>query len=161
MRKAVVTLAGLTVALMSVASPASAALPDQHPTGSDGHDFSFTGDAASQVTIEYKPRKDKFAGAVSSDFVDTARMLEDAGDEAAVCVVGRTVTVYRYRRDRADRVIGSDTVNDNGRWSVAKSKVDGRYYASVSKDHTLLREYYGGIDYYVSCLADTSGKIRL
>lgn len=159
MRKTITMV--VAVAALSLPMTAQAALPDQHPAGSDGHDFAFTGSAASVVKIDYKPRKDKFAGTLGSDFVDTEKVLETEADEAAVCVEGRKVSVYKFRRHKSDRLIGTDTVGPMGKWSVHKGKVDGRYYASVGKSSTLLREYYGGIDYYVSCLADVSGKIRL
>lgn len=159
MRKTLLSLAIVTA--LAVPVTAHAALPDMHPAGSDGHDFAFTGSSVSTVKIDYKNAKDKFAGTVTSDFEDTEGVLESASDEAAVCVAGREIQVFKFRKHRADVLIGSDKASKDGSWSVDRKKVNGKYYASVGKSNTLLREYYGGIDYYVSCKADSSGKLEL
>jgi hypothetical protein len=161
MKRRVSSVVALVVAAMSLSGAASAVLPDYHPAGSDGHDFAFTGDAASELTIRYKPRRDKFVGRLTSDFVDTQGVLEGEADEASVCVSGRKVTVFKVRRHRPNLAVGSDRVSPEGTWSVSKARVRGKYYASVGRSETLLREYFGGIDYYVTCASDLSPALRL
>lgn len=151
----------VAVAALSLPMTAQAALPYQHATGEDGHDFAFTGSSESAVTIEYKRKKGKFVGTLSSDFEDTEKVLESEADEAAVCVQDREVSVYRFRKKKSDNLIGTATAGVDGKWTLNKSRDQGRYYARVGKSNTLLREYYGGIDYFVACNADGSGKIRL
>jgi hypothetical protein len=70
------------------------------------------------------------------------------------CERDREVSVFKVRTG-PDRLIGTDTTNDNGRYSVPKPGARGRFYARVS------REVFGGYGHRHECEADTSGTIRV
>jgi hypothetical protein len=103
-------------------------------TEGSAHNASFD----SNVSIDYDPPN--FEGRVRS--------------ERDRCERGRTVSVFK-KRDGDDRLIGSDTTNDNGFYSVSKPGARGRFYAVVA------REVFGGYGHRHVCQGDTSGTIRV
>ena len=98
------------------------------------HNASFN----SSVSISYEPPN--FEGQVSS--------------ERDRCERGRSVSVFK-KRDGADRLIGTDTTNDSGFYSVNKPGARGRFYAVVA------REVFGGYGHRHVCEADTSNTIQI
>jgi hypothetical protein len=70
------------------------------------------------------------------------------------CERDREVSVFKARKG-PDRLIGTDTTNDNGRYVVPKPGARGRFYAKVA------REVFGGYGHRHVCEADTSGTIRV
>lgn len=143
---------------------AQAALPVDHAPGSAGHEnheVSYTGSYDSTLTHKYNSNKNKFVGSLSSNFGDPAGVLEDAADVSAVCVTDRKVSVFKFRKLLADKLMGSDKVNSLGRWSVAADVSKGKYYAKVGKSEMLIREYYNGIDFFATCKAASSPRAGL
>ena len=126
--------------------------------GSDGHEFDFTGEFGSVLTGSYAGKKDKFKGTLSSKFVDSTGTLS-SDDEAAMCVVGRKVEVFKARKSKPDKSMGTDKVDSNGNWAVPAEVSKGTYYAKVGKSEFLIRQYYG-VNEYALCLADTSPDIK-
>jgi hypothetical protein len=73
----------------------------------------------------------------------------------AFCEVGRTVKLFKVRRARRDKLIGTATTNDSGRWSIQKRGADGRFYARVLQEDA--RDYPG----VHRCRGDVSRVIRV
>jgi hypothetical protein len=74
------------------------------------------------------------------------------------CERGRKVRVFRKRKHRPDALIGTDTTNADGKWSVDKSGAKGRYYARVLQKFDRNRDYP---DRSKRCREDISRVIRV
>jgi hypothetical protein len=75
--------------------------------------------------------------------------------ENHACEVNRTVKLFK-RRDGADKLIGTDDTNGQGRWLVSVDPLKvGRYYARVK------RREEGAAGTTFVCRADQSRDIRV
>jgi hypothetical protein len=88
------------------------------------------------LTISHAAKADRFKGLLEADEV--------------ACVDNQKVAVFRERRG-ADRRVGSDRTDANGRWKVDGTGDDGRFYAAVKE---------GMLPGGDTCLAATSPKVR-
>jgi hypothetical protein len=70
------------------------------------------------------------------------------------CRKGRQVTIKKQKKGR-DSVVGSDTTNSKGRYSV-RSRANGKFYASIAK-----KTFIASNGDTVTCRADKSRKIRV
>lgn len=93
------------------------------------------------VTIDYKNKKDKFVGFVSS------------GASLVDCENNRKVTVWKARKDAADVKIGSDQTAADGKYVVSKNNAEGKYYATVAKK--VFSDEYGNLFICKSLESDT------
>ena len=89
------------------------------------------GQAGTTLEMVYKARKDKFVGTVSS-----------AADK---CVGGRTVKVYKIRKDGTRKPLGSAKSSSAGVWSVPVADAHGLYGAKVAARSVTLDT---GVDEY-------------
>lgn len=106
--------------------------PSGSSTGGGGETYDST------LTIAYG--NDRFSGAVRSD---------------GKCKPGRKVIVRKIRRG-PDLLVGRDTTNRRGRWSVGEpDAARGRYYAKV------LKRVYTLTDTAITCRGDRSKTIRV
>lgn len=100
--------------------------------------------AGSTITMDYKPRKEKFVGSVTSG--------------RAKCVGGRTVKLFKAR---TGKFVAKTTTNSTGGWSIAVDKRSGKYYSKVTaKSYTLDSGVDGYGDAWIHelfCSADKSG----
>jgi len=101
-------------------------------------------DSKSGIAMDYKPRKGKFVGKVTS--------------EHGACVEGRTVKLFKARTGKK---VGRTTTNATGGWSIAAAKRSGKYYSKVTASDVTLDT---GVDKYgdtwvhsVFCMGARSG----
>ena len=98
-------------------------------------------DEASNISIRYSKRRNRFRGSV--------------GSAEQECQVGRRVTVKKVRRGR-DAVMGRTLTNDLGNWTLRKKVRRGRFYANVAK-----KTFVASNGDTVNCLYDRSAWLRV
>lgn len=113
-------------------SSSGSATPSGSPTGGETETYDST------LTIAYG--NDRFSGAVKAN---------------GKCKPGRKVIVRKVRKG-PDLLVGRDTTNRRGRWSVREpDAARGRYYAKV------LKRVYTLTDTVITCRGDRSKTIRV
>ena len=100
----------------------------------DAH--TFTG--STSTTIGYA--RGAFRGRISSN--------------VASCKIGRTVRLYKVKKG-PDRLLGKTKSNRRGKWSIARAKRRGRYYAKVAGRQA------GTYGHNHRCAAATSATLRI
>jgi hypothetical protein len=166
MRRSITRVARVVVlgmlASFALQGVAHSVIPVETLPGHADHEVEDTaGPFASTLTHRYNADKKKFVGSLKSAFVDSKEILEDPADESLVCVVDRVVKVFKKVKSGPDRLIGSSKVNSSGRWAIPAVVTRGKYYATVPGTKMLIREYYGGIDYYAACRSATTSPSGL
>ena len=106
----------LAVAMAVVMAATAGLIAFQSVAGA--HKFSET----STLTARYGHKQDAFKGRVKAD--------------KKACKRKRQVDVFKLRKDKSDKFVGTDTTGNGGYWSVPSTNPNGRFYAKTPPKFT-------------------------